>query len=132
MTTRRTVVKTLAGLPGAVPIASVASTTAAATPDPIFAAIDAFRRAYAEYMTVEGDIPDGLGDRHLDAYDAVLRTHPTTPAGLVALTTWAREQADWLCANASVIRGEDLVTLIATIDDAARGINQTIMQRGQS
>ena len=53
----------------------------------------------------------------------MLRTRPTTPAGLAALTTWAREQAVWLCANASGLHGEDLCALTASIDDATRGMS---------
>jgi len=51
------------------------------------------------------------------------RTCPTTPAGLAVLTTWAREQADWLCANSSVLNSEDYCALTASIDDATRGMS---------
>jgi hypothetical protein len=51
------------------------------------------------------------------------RTRPTTPAGLAVLTTWAREQADWLCANSSVLKREDYCALAASIDDATRGMS---------
>jgi hypothetical protein len=51
------------------------------------------------------------------------RTRPTTPAGLAVLTTWAREQADWLCANSSVLNSEDYCALTASIDDATRGMS---------
>jgi len=90
--------------------------------DPIFAAIDAFRRADASCVAVHGDIPDELMELRHAAYSVVLRTRPSTPAGLAALTTWAREQADWLRANASSLHGEDLCALTASIDDATRGI----------
>lgn len=62
--------------------------------DPIFAAIEAYRQADAACISVDGDIPDELMDQRCDAYDEVLQTRPTTPAGLVALTSFAREQAD--------------------------------------
>jgi hypothetical protein len=114
-------------------VASVGTLAVAAMPtaapdsacavDPIYAAIDAFRRADALCVAVHGDIPDELGDQRFDAYSVVLRTRPTTPAGLAALTTWAREQADWLCANGSVLYGDDLCTLTAAIDDATRGMS---------
>ncbi len=91
--------------------------------DPIFAAIDAFRRSDASCVAVHGDIPDDLMDLRHAAYSVVLRTRPNTPAGLAALTTWAREQANWLRANASVLRGEDLCALTVSIDDAARGVS---------
>jgi hypothetical protein len=93
------------------------------TVDPIFAAIDMYRQADAACIAVDGDIPDDVGDRWSNAYHAVLRTRPTTPAGLAALTTWAREKAAWLHDQASMMNGEDLCTLVATIDDAVRGMS---------
>jgi hypothetical protein len=109
---------------GVVAAASPALSAAAAIPDPIFAAIDAFRRADAEFMAHEGpeDILVELGGRHWDAYDAALRTRPTTMAGLVALTTLARERADWLRTNGTE-GGDDFCTVSATIDDATRGMS---------
>jgi hypothetical protein len=116
----------LAGMASAaaLPIAAAVPTIAEATTDPIFAAIDAFRRADAEYMAHEGpeDIPDELGDRQWDAYKAVLRTRPTTPAGLVALTSFARERSEWLIANSSVRSDEDERAVFAAIDDAAKAL----------
>jgi hypothetical protein len=97
--------------------------TAVLAADPIFAAIDAFRRADASCVTVHGDIPDELMELRHAAYSIVLRTRPSTPAGLAALTTWAREQADWLRANASSLHGEDLCALTVSIDDATRGMS---------
>jgi hypothetical protein len=72
---------------------------------------------------VHGDIPDELMELRHAAYSIVLRTRPSTPAGLAALTTWAREQADWLRANASSLHGEDLCALTVSIDDATRGMS---------
>jgi hypothetical protein len=72
---------------------------------------------------VDGDIPDEVMDQRCAAYSVVLRTRPTTPAGLAAFTTWTHEQADWLCANGSVLHGEDLCALTAAIDDATRGMS---------
>jgi hypothetical protein len=98
----------------------------ASEPDPIFAAIDVFRRADAAVDAVVDagdDIPDELADRRDTAYSAALRTRPTTPAGLAALTTWAREQTNWLHANASGMLAEDVCALSATMDDAVRGMS---------
>jgi hypothetical protein len=51
-----------------------------------------------------------------------MRTRPTTPAGLAALTSWARERADWLRANGTE-GGDDFCTVSASIDDATRGMS---------
>jgi hypothetical protein len=112
-----------AGLPLPAPVA-----TPLGLPDPIFAAIDMHRQAEAACIAVQCgvDIPDELGDRCGDAFRAVLRTCPTTPAGLVALTTWTREEVDRLRKNGSDLFAEDLCALAATIDDAARGMTGLI------
>ena len=108
---------------GAAAIATTAPAIAGlAEPDPIYAAIEAFRRADASCVAVNGDIPDELGDRLCAASKAVMRTRPTTPAGLAALTTWARGQADEMESH-SVLFGEDFCALTAAIDDAARGMS---------
>jgi hypothetical protein len=57
-----------AAAPNAMPEASSAPV------DPIFAAIDAFRRADASCVAVHGDIPDELMDLRHAAYSGVLRT----------------------------------------------------------
>jgi hypothetical protein len=122
--TRRNILGTIAA--AATAIAAKPVTAAAIGPivaDPIFAAIDMYRQADAACIAVDGDIPDDVGDRWHNAYHAVLRTRPTTPAGLAALTTWAREKAAWLQSQASMMNGEDLSTLSATIDDAVRGMS---------
>jgi hypothetical protein len=108
---------------GAAAIATAAPATAGlAEPDPIFAAIDAYRRADALFNAeFVDDIPDEIGDRQSDAYFAVLRTRPTTMAGLVALTTLVRERADWLCPH-SYMFGEELCTVTAAINDAAKAL----------
>jgi hypothetical protein len=121
--TRRSVLGTAAGAAAALAATGASPMAASPAPDPIFAAIDAFRRADASCVAVHGDIPDELGDQCFDAYSVVLRTRPTTPAGLAALTTWAREQADWLRANSTILHGEDLCALTASIDDATRGMS---------
>jgi hypothetical protein len=110
---------------GAAAIATAAPAIAGlAEPDPIFAAIGSFRQAHALFFAEHvGDIPDEIGDQYSAACSVMQRTRPTTPAGLAVLTTWAREQADWLCANGSVENDEDLCALAATIDDAARSMS---------
>jgi hypothetical protein len=122
-TTRRHLLTVAAGaaVAAAIPAAAMA---AAPAPDPIFAAIAVFRGVEFEYMTFEGDdIPDELGDRHSDAYYAVLRIRPTTMAGLVELTALVRERADYLCPH-SLMSGEELCAITAAINDAARGMSR--------
>src|ERR1039458_906416 len=118
--TRRHLLTVAAG--GAVAAMAI-STTAQAGPDPIFAAIDAFHRADVAVVAVDGDIPDELGDQCHEAYLAVVRTRPITPAGLAALTSWVREQTDWLSANSTHLPGEELCAIAAAIDDATRGMS---------
>jgi hypothetical protein len=91
--------------------------------DPIFAAIDAWRRADAARVPVDGDIPDDLADKFDEAHLAVIRTRPTTPTGLAALTGWVREWANWLRDNASELYAKDFCAIAAAIDDATRGMS---------
>jgi hypothetical protein len=81
--------------------------------DPIFAAIERHRQYEA---ACGADIPDA--DGRGDAFKIVMRTRPTTPSGLVALTTWTREQA-----NGGMLLFDDYFAFIATIDDSARGMS---------
>jgi hypothetical protein len=117
----------LAGIASAaaLPIAGALPTSAEATTDPIFAAIDAYRQADAAFFAVPRgvDIPDELGDLRGNAFHAVMRTRPTTPPGLVASTSWTREEADRLRKDGSMLYADDLYTLSATIDDAVRGMS---------
>jgi hypothetical protein len=103
--------------------AAAAPTEASRAIDPIFGAIDAWRRADAARVPVDGEIPDELADKFHEAFLALIRTRPITPAGLAALTTWMREWADDLHANFSVPRGEDLCAITAAIDGATRGMS---------
>jgi hypothetical protein len=104
-------------------IAGLSPAIAASLPaDPIFAAIDAHRRADAACVAVDGDIPDELGDQCHEAYLAVVRTRPVTPAGLAALTTWVRELTDWLCANSSILPDEEQRAIAAAVDDAVKAL----------
>jgi hypothetical protein len=119
--TRRHLLTVAAG--GAVAAAMSPAVLSAAPADPIFAAIEACRQADAACLAVDGDIPDEIGQRWSDAEKIVMRTRPTTPSGLAALTTWVREKADWLRANGSCLMTEDFCALTATIDDTARGMS---------
>jgi hypothetical protein len=83
--------------------------------DPIFAVLDAWRRAATLWVPVNGEMPDELSDQHFEAFNIVIRTRPTTLAGLAALTNWTR-----LYANSMDIDGEDLST--ASIADAAAAL----------
>jgi hypothetical protein len=121
--TRRKILGTIAIGTVAALASTIAEPGAIALPaDPIFAAIEAFRRADALCVAVNGDIPDDVGDCWSEAISVVMRTRPTTPAGLAALTSWARERADWLRANGTE-GGDEFCTVSATIDDATRGMS---------
>jgi len=117
----------LAGLASAaaLPIAGALPTSAEATTDPIFAAMDAYRQARAAFFGVPYgiEITDEVADPYYKARDVVMRTRPTTPAGLAALTTWTREEANQLRKDSSMLYADDLYTLSATIDDATRGMS---------
>jgi len=104
-------------------VPTIAPAEALQAPDPIFAALDAFRSAEAEfYADHDGDIPDEVGDRWTQAVDAVIRTQPTTPAGLGALTSFARDMIERSDHDATVA-DDQLVPIIAAIDDATRGMS---------
>jgi hypothetical protein len=103
-------------------IAAIAPATAVATEqvDPIFVALDAFRLAEAEfYAERSGDIPDEIGDRWSEAMDIVIRTQPTTPAGLGALSGFAREMAERSNRDAGLPAGGWILVTTA-IDDAVK------------
>jgi hypothetical protein len=103
-------------------IAAIAPATAVATEqvDPIFVALDAFRLAEAEfYAERSGDIPDEIGDRWSEAMDIVIRTQPTTPAGLGALSGFAREMAERSNRDAGLPDGGWILVTTA-IDDAVK------------
>jgi hypothetical protein len=122
-TTRRGFLSTAAALAASASVAVPA--VAAVAADPIFQAIEIHRQADAACDAVPRgtDIPDNLGDQCSDAFRLVMRMRPTTPAGLAALTTWTREQADQLRKNSSTLFAEDFCALSATIDDSARGMS---------
>jgi len=123
--TRRKILGTAAAAAAALAATGASPMAAAPAPDPIYPAIEAFRRAHALFFadTDDGDIPDEIGYQYSAACSVMQRTRPTTPAGLAVLTTWAREQADWLHANFSGLNSEDYCALTASIDDATRGMS---------
>ncbi|HZR74189.1 hypothetical protein [Bradyrhizobium sp.] len=97
----------LAGL-AALSLAPTSLAAAPAEPDPIFAAIDEYHQANTALTAVfqlPGDVDetttDPLWSRRDAAFDKVVGTRPTTPAGLVALTSWVREYFDWLRTSAN-------------------------------
>lgn len=97
-----------------------------AVADPIFAALDAFGRAEAEFYANlpewRGNIPDKVGDRWSRSIDVVICTLPTTPAGLIALTSFARNMVERAKRDATFTERQR-VSVMATIDDAARGMS---------
>lgn len=118
----------------ALPIASPSIAASSPEIDPIFAALDAWRRAevaldemcqvYPRQGTAS-DMEEVL-DRHSLAFRAVMRTRPTTPVGLAALTNWMREEADDMYANESCWLSKDLCAIAATLDDAVRGMSKLV------
>jgi hypothetical protein len=102
--------------------AAIAPATAVAAErvDPIFVALDAFRLAEVEfYAERSGDIPDEIGDRWSKAVDVVIRTQPTTPAGLGALSGFARDMAERSNQDAGLPDG-GWVLVTTSIDDAVK------------
>jgi hypothetical protein len=112
---------------GALTVAAMPATApgrAACAVDPIFAALDAFRLAEAEFYAERGDdIPDEIGDRWSDAMDVVIHTQPTTPAGLGALTGLAREMAERSNRGDAGLPDRGWISVMVTIDDATRGMS---------
>jgi hypothetical protein len=111
----------LAGIAAAAVIPAAAMSAAA--PDPIFAALETFRPADAEfYAECIGDIPDEVGERWSNAVDAVVRTQPTTPAGLGALTGFAHEMAERTARGDDVFADREWIPVVAAINNATRGM----------
>jgi hypothetical protein len=111
-------------LAGLAAMTAVPAAVAAPAIDPIFAAIEAFRRADAEfYADGSGDIPDEVGDQWSRATDAVIRARPTTPAGLVALTSFAREMAERSDHGDAGFGDRQWAPAMAAIDNATRGMS---------
>ncbi|MGY4351238.1 hypothetical protein ACVWXM_007731 [Bradyrhizobium sp. GM7.3] len=106
----------------ALPVASP-SIAAGSPDDPIFAALEAWRRAEVALDELPCDNSEQVMDQHSLAFRAVMRTRPTTPAGLAALTSWMRDEADDMRANSSNWHSKDLCAIAATLDDAVRGMS---------
>jgi hypothetical protein len=62
-------------------------------------------------------MPDELTDNHYEAFSVVIRTRPTTLAGLAALINWTR-----LYMDAMDIDTDRLRTLVASIADATAAL----------
>lgn len=113
----------------AAPIAAP-TLSAAELPDPMFAAVHAFEQADAAvtaavYAVVEDEAATDAAYALRDAAEAeLLRTRPTTPAGLAALTTWARGRMSWLKSSGSSLDGDNLYAISAAIDDATHGMSR--------
>jgi hypothetical protein len=121
--TRRNILSTIAA-GGAVAALAISSSRAAPGPDPIFAAIEAFGRAEVEfYADRNGDIPDEVGDRWSQAVDVVISTQPTTPAGLGALTSFARNMVERAHSGDASFSVRQKLLVMAAIDDATRGMS---------
>jgi hypothetical protein len=122
--TRRSLMNKIVAVSVAAAIPTAAPAVAEQAADPIFAALDAFRRAEAEfYADHGGDIPDQVGDRWSKAVHTVIRTQPTTPAGLGALTGFARDMAERSYRGDAGLADGELIPAIVAIDDAARGMS---------
>jgi len=107
----------------ALPVSAPAMHAVGQAVDPIFAAFDAFRFAEVEfYADRNGDIPDEIVDRWSQAADAVIRTQPTTPAGLVALTSFAREMAERSNHGDAGFADGQWVPVTAAIDNAVKAL----------
>ena len=108
-------------------VPTIAPAEALQGPDPIFAALDAFRLAdenfYADHPEWDGNIPDEIGDQWSRARGVVIRTQPTTPAGLGALTSFAREMAERTDRGDAGFADKEWIPVMAAIDDAARGMS---------
>lgn len=119
MHTRRSIIA-IAG--GAIATAAIPPSLAyASTADPIFAALDAYTRAWDASLFAE-DFSEEVAERLSAATQALVTTRPTTPAGLAALTTWFRNESGEMRGN-SLWPGDRICALSATIDDSARGMS---------
>jgi hypothetical protein len=131
--TRRRFLAVAAGASvGSLAVAAAMPVTAPAMPvdvDPIFAAIDEFQEADASWSAAidaikdNEDVPDAIWDRRDLAEERVIRTSPTSPAGLAALTTWTRARIDWMRTVGSSDYHDEIYAMVAAIDDATRGMS---------
>lgn len=65
---------------------------------------------------------DEVGDRWSQAVDVVIGTQPTTPAGLGALTSFARDMVERAHSGDASFRVMQKLLVMAAIDDATRGM----------
>lgn len=123
-TTRRAMLAGAAVLPALATSQALANFSSLATsPDPIFAALDAYRRVQADDRPgMSDDEIDEYADRWYDALHLVVETVPTSPAGLAALTGFAHDTTLHLGDNGSEWGCGNLTTLLTTIDTATRGM----------
>jgi hypothetical protein len=84
------------------------------TTDPIFAVLYAWHRASYSWDPIDSE---ELANQHREAFLVVIRTRPTTLAGLAALINWTR-----LYTNAMDIDTDRLRTLVASIADATAAL----------
>src|ERR1700722_15686523 len=84
--TRRSLMNKIVAVTAAAALPTVAPAMAEQVVDPIFAALDVFRHAEADFYANKpewgGDIPDEIGNRFSAAVNAVANTRPTSPTGL--------------------------------------------------
>lgn len=114
----------VASVAAAVP--TIAPAIAEQAVDPIFAALETFRSAEADFYANKpewgGEISDEISDRWYEAMTAVVRTQPTTPAGLCALTSFAREMTE-RAENDATLGDDQWVPIMTSIEAAAHGMS---------
>jgi hypothetical protein len=129
-------------LAGAASAAVTAPASAAPTPDPIFAAIEAYKLNFAAFLArchYEDELaekgiklasaPDdyrtpemvALVNASIPARNALAETVPTTAAGLAALISFLREQTVEM-GEPFFDRSEEQVAFFETLNTAVRGI----------
>lgn len=89
--------------------------------DPIYEALETWRRAKAAIEAVGDDDDeayDDAGAQYWAACLAIMHTRPTTPAGLVVYTGWLRQEINGLGS----LHLREVNAIFATLDDAARGM----------
>lgn len=93
--------------------------------DPVLAAIERLRRVAGtiDALALDVDVPDDLGQEHIAAKSALVRTVPTTPAGLAALTEWLRETGNECAGHSTFLNSEDQAAVYRSIDTAVRGMS---------
>ncbi len=123
---------------GAALNAAVITAAKAAESDPIFAAIESYRRAYAfhEDCLVKADA-DGVAEcetdrlqclgseAELDAIDALLQTAPTTSGGALALVQLLKNEGDLPMETRTTLGNsfynDDAIAFLSSIETFLRG-----------